>query len=108
MNHMTEHELKCWPESFDPIFVGLKKFDLRKNDRGFKVGDTILLREYEPPKLQVQGEKYAGPGGYTGRVLRQRISYILEGLGGSLTGVIAPLHGLERGYVILGLMDTSQ
>jgi hypothetical protein len=69
----------------------------------------VLLREYDPPKPQVQGEKYTGPTGrYTGRELRQRISYILEGLGGSLTGVIAPLRGLERGYVILGLMDTSQ
>jgi hypothetical protein len=106
---MTEHELKCWPEYFEPIWIGLKRFDLRKNDRGFKVGDVVLLREYEPPKSQVQGEKYTGPvGRYTGRTLHQRISFILEGVGGSETGVIAPLRGLERGFVILGLMDTSQ
>jgi hypothetical protein len=96
---IKEHELKCWPEFFEPIFVGLKKFDLRKNDRDFKVGDIVLLREF----------KYTGPvGRYTGRVLRQRISYMLEGIGGSDTGVVAPLRGLERGFVILGYMDTSQ
>jgi hypothetical protein len=33
---------------------------------------------------------------------------MIEGVGGSETGVVAPLRGLERGYVILGLMDTSQ
>jgi hypothetical protein len=105
---MTMHELKCWPEYFQATFIGLKKFDLRRNDRGFKVGDMIKLREYEPPKPQVQGERYAGPiGTYTGRVLHQRICYMLEGVGGSETGVIAPLKGLERGFVILGYMDTN-
>ena len=103
---MTRHELKCWPEFFEPVFVGLKKFDLRRNDRDYHVGDIVVLREWKPNGMP--GAQSGHDGVYTGRELHQRICYILEGLGGSDTGIIAPLRGLERGFVILGLMETSQ
>lgn len=46
---MKTHELKCWPESFEAIYVGAKTADLRNDDdRVFEVGDWILLREWEP------------------------------------------------------------
>jgi hypothetical protein len=97
------HELKSWPEFFNPVFTGIKNFELRKNDRNFVVGDVIVLREWQPAKGFEDG------GVYTGRECRRRISYILEGLGvGAMQGVIKPYWGLDRGYVILGLMDTTQ
>lgn len=45
---MKIHELKIWPEFFDAVDSGKKKFDVRKNDRGFKEGDVLVLREFEP------------------------------------------------------------
>lgn len=45
---MTTHELKTWKEPFEAILSGAKTFELRKNDRDFKVGDTLRLREYDP------------------------------------------------------------
>ena len=39
------HELKTWPQFFDSIVDGTKTFELRKDDRGFEVGDAVLLRE---------------------------------------------------------------
>lgn len=39
------HELKILPEYFNEIMYGRKKFEVRFNDRNFKVGDTLLLKE---------------------------------------------------------------
>ena len=83
------HHLKSWPEFFVPIHDGRKSFELRKNDRGYKADDVLVLREWEPKT-----------GEYSGREVRRRVVYVLEGIG---TGGIEPLHGLKAGYVILGL-----
>lgn len=86
--HKT-HELKCWPDFFGPIVSGAKTFDLRKNDRNFKVGDKLVLREFDDRT-----------GKYTGEEIRRRITYVLDGIGG---GCIPPLQGLQRGFCILGI-----
>jgi hypothetical protein len=96
----TEHALKCWPEYFVPILDRTKKFDLRKNDRDYKIGDRVWLREWEPPSAQTVAAGMQGEGRYTGRECWRTIEYIVEGPGEQ--GVIAPLKGLLQGYVILG------
>lgn len=45
---MTTHELKVHPQFWDALVSGAKPFDVRRDDRKFKVGDTCLLREYDP------------------------------------------------------------
>jgi hypothetical protein len=40
--------VKCWPEFFEAIKDGRKTHDLRRNDRDFKVGDRLLLAEFDP------------------------------------------------------------
>lgn len=60
------HELKTWPSSYWPIFLSIKNFDIRVNDRDFKVGDKLKFREYDP-KTQL----------YTGRVCFREICFIL-------------------------------
>lgn len=42
------HELKCWPDYFLPITQGRKRFEIRRNDRGFQTGDYLWLREWSP------------------------------------------------------------
>ena len=41
------HELKIKPVYFEAVKEGIKTFELRKDDRNFKVGDILLLREWE-------------------------------------------------------------
>jgi len=41
------HELKTWPEYFEEILTGKKTFEVRKNDRDYKVGDTLILKEFK-------------------------------------------------------------
>lgn len=84
---MQIHDLKIWPEFFDAVDSGVKTFDLRKDDRGFKVGDVLKLREWAP----------AGHF-YTGRSVVKQIGYILEH---RPDAGCAATFGLQEGYVIL-------
>jgi len=62
------HELKTWNEYFEAIFTGVKTFEIRKNDRDFKNGDTLILNEWDP-----KTEKY------TGRQVSKTVTYLLDG-----------------------------
>ena len=76
---MKTHKLKILPEYFEDVAKGVKNFERRRNDRDFKVGDKIILKEYKE-------------GAYTGRETTRVIEYILKG--GS--------YGLDPEYSILG------
>lgn len=45
---MATHELKCWPKFFEAIRDGSKTFEIRKDDRDYRVGDMLVLREWNP------------------------------------------------------------
>jgi len=42
-----KHKLKTWNPYFSDIVEGKKTFEIRKNDRNYKVGDQLLLQEYD-------------------------------------------------------------
>lgn len=46
------HELKTWPEYFFLVLIGIKTFEIRKNDRNFEVGDTLILQKWNPETNQ--------------------------------------------------------
>jgi hypothetical protein len=60
------HELKTWPQYFEAILSGAKRFEYRINDRDFEVGDSLRLREWDP-KIER----------YTGRELGCCVTYLL-------------------------------
>ncbi len=83
------HKLKCWPEFFQPTIDGFKNFEIRENDRKFKVNDLLLLEEWKPqgydPDCEVHhyimpdGKCTCGKiGKYTGRKYKVRITYITD------------------------------
>lgn len=97
------HELKLWTVFFEDTYR--KPFELRRNDRGFKVGDRLHLREWDPEvyaaKLETFGDakdteaavEAANVAAYTGRECMREVIYLLpEG---------SP--GLAEGHVGLGL-----
>lgn len=69
-----EHELKTWPEPFQAVLDGKKCHEIRANDRGFAVGDVLLLREWDPTHLTDYEHKR-----YTGRSCRVRVTYVTPG-----------------------------
>lgn len=76
------HELKTWPEYYSALRDLTKNFEVRLNDRDFKVGDTLILKEYNNIT-----------NSYTGNKVVRTITYILHG--GNF--------GIESGYCVIGL-----
>lgn len=90
------HELKTWPDSFEDVVAGAKGFEVRKDDRGYAVGDVLVLREYEPHAHSVDPEtQVETPGRYTGRLTCRAVTYLMRG----------GRHGVEHGYVVLGIAE---
>lgn len=74
------HELKTQQPYYDDVLSGRKSFELRRDDRDFKLGDLLLLREFNP--------RY----GFTGETQSFDIVYILRNS-----------QFLKEGYCALGL-----
>ncbi len=54
---MSEIHKKIWPEFFDAIQKGEKKFELRLADFDLKDGDTLILEEFDPKTKKYTGRK---------------------------------------------------
>lgn len=78
---MATHSLKTWPEYYEEIVHDKKSFEIRRNDRGFAVGDCLFLEEWDPKTVR-----------YTGRDAQRRVTYVLD-----------KHEGLVDGFVIMGI-----
>ncbi len=88
---MTTHFLKTDPAAFDEVEAGRKTYELRKDDRGFEIGDTLKLR-----KTRFTGEemKAGAPLEYTGDEGTRTILHVLRG----------PIYGLAENWAILSMV----
>ncbi|WP_337083860.1 DUF3850 domain-containing protein [Enterobacter kobei] len=50
------HNLKIWPEYFAAVRDGLKRAELRWNDREYQAGDTLDLFEWDPNEEAFTGD----------------------------------------------------
>lgn len=71
------HQIRLAKSYFDDVANGIKTFELRKNDRGYKKGDILEMMEF-------------ADGKNTGRTVRVLVTYILE-----------DYTGIEDGYCIM-------
>jgi len=79
---MSIHKLKTWQPYFSEVMSGIKRFEVRKDDRNFNVGDILILEEYDQELQEL-----------TGMVCKAIVIYKLPG--GSF--------GIEKGYCVLGI-----
>ncbi len=82
MDKRNIHNLKIKEKYFNDVLYKRKKFELRKDDRDYKEGDLLRLKEI------------GSDGTYTGREVIMKVTYILKD---------CEEYGLKKGYCILGL-----
>ena len=79
------HSLKITPEYFNSIKTSEKKFEVRKNDRNFKVGDILQLNEYDGTD-------------FTYESLYAKVTYILDDENYCLNGMVIMSIELLGGF----------
>lgn len=80
---MRRHQLKTIDPYFNSVACEIKPFELRRDDRGFEVGDVLVLCQYSQAREE-----------YTGKVVFREITYIVRD---------RPEYGLMPGFCILGI-----
>ena len=80
-----KHELKILPKYFDAVAKRIKTFEIRKNDRNYQVGDTLILEEWDN-------------GHYTGRTISRYVCYVYYGDG---------TYGVPDGWCVMSLKISS-
>ena len=61
------HMLKTISPYYEAVASGEKTFEIRKNDRGFRVGDALILRHWDDVRQM-----------YTGYEINVTVIYILQ------------------------------
>jgi len=90
----TVHELKSDADLFDDVQAGRMTCQIRFDDRGYKVGDILMLRKTRHTAAEM---KEGAPLLYVGPAVARTISHILRG----------PIYGLVEGWAILSF-DTRE
>ena len=85
----TTHHLKTWPAYWHAVVRGDKTFEVRKNDRAFQAGDTLLLEYFDPEKKPGEWDDLAH------QTVARLVTFVLPG----------GQFGIEQGYVVMGLAD---
>lgn len=76
---MAVHELKTLSQYFNPVVEGIKTFEIRKDDRGYDVGDLLFLKEYENDS-------------FTGKAIIKEVIYTTT-------------FNQEQGYLVLAIKE---
>lgn len=74
------HELKLETSYFDAVLTGRKTFEIRFNDRDYKVDDILVLNEWD--RLSEA---------FTGREVMKRVTYLTN-------------YAQKDGYVVMSIV----
>jgi hypothetical protein len=96
---VTMHELKVVPPYFESLLSGDKTFEVRRNDRGFQRGDTLLLIEYDPSLCKFGAACRDESCVAFGRTFKRAVTFVYSG--------DPRFGGVEPGFVVLGLGPVS-
>lgn len=81
MSELNVHALKTWQQPFRQTKDGNKTAEFRKNDRGFKAGDILVLREWNQELMY-----------YTNNEIAVKVQHVMQGL-----------YGIPDGYCVMSV-----
>jgi len=58
---------KTWPDMFEKMLSGQKRFDARLSDFNVNEGDILVLEEFDPTNKT-----------YTGRKIKKKVNFVLK------------------------------
>lgn len=79
------HDVKTWPDAYDAVYADWKPWEFRKNDRDYRVGDTLRMLRWSPETET-----------FTGEEMRREVVWMLNG----------GQFGIPEGYCIMTLSRT--
>lgn len=95
---MTEHILKLNHKYYDAVANGIKTFEIRENDRDYKVGDTlVLIKANDDGELLTYADHNLGMDLY--HEIKVAVTYILTH---------DEFDGISEGYVALGIRRVKE
>lgn len=62
-----EMKKKSWPEIFEKVLNGTKKFEIRLADFECNKGDILVLQEWDPKSQK-----------YTGREIKKKVTFVTK------------------------------
>lgn len=80
------HEIKLLVEFADAVFRGEKKFEVRKNDRGYQKGDRVRFRVVDAAGINVD---------HPLNDCKYKITYVMSG------------WGIKNDYVVFGITEIT-
>lgn len=80
---MKIHSLKTWPAPFEALQEGRKRFEFRRDDRGYEVGHWLYLYRWDPD----------GPNEPDPDAVMAEVTYIARG----------PAFGIPEGFCVMSI-----
>jgi len=88
---VSENVLKTVDRYWDAVADGTKTFEVRKNDRAFQKGDTLILERWEYDNRKVLSLSWPK------RLISVKVAYLLQG----------GQFGIEPAYCVLGFKKVT-
>jgi ASC-1-like (ASCH) protein len=83
MSKQKYHELKIVEPYYTAVSTGKKTFEIRRNDRDFKIGDRLILSPYDPALAMYESGK---------PTLIKEITYITD-------------YAQKSGFVVMSIIE---
>ena len=93
----SEHKLKLSEPYFSAVLSGSKTFEVRRNDRAYQAGDTLVLMDHSRCDCGQDVCARRRPS------IRRVVTFVYSG-----DPNLRDLGGIVPGYVVLGLTEEGQ
>ena len=104
---MTQYALKLNDRYFDAVANGTKTFEIRKDDRGFRVGDTLVLYRVNDAGKYIDPTYFTSAESHTSDMIGPWLKPIRVTVKYILTYDDFP-DGISEGYIVMAIERVNE